>query len=200
MELDVTAAVTGNGVVSFAVVPDSTDGVDFRSREAGTLIPELVVQYGTAPASPTFTATADARVNRAVPDKNYPTQVLRCAGAGVDMESYLAFSVTGLTGTVTRARLRVYANTSTVDGPEVWMTGAWSETGITWNNRPVTVGSMITDSTNIPVGWYEFDVTSAVTGNGSFSFELRPDSNDSVEFASRETAAKAPVLIVETTP
>jgi hypothetical protein len=43
VEYDVTPFVTGNGTFSFTVATTSNDGVDFNSREAATLRPELVV-------------------------------------------------------------------------------------------------------------------------------------------------------------
>ena len=46
VEYDVTSFVTGNGTYSFGLASTSSDGVDFRSREAATLRPELVVTTG----------------------------------------------------------------------------------------------------------------------------------------------------------
>jgi hypothetical protein len=43
VEFDVTPAVGGNGVYSFAIVPDSTNRVEYRSREDSTNQPVLVI-------------------------------------------------------------------------------------------------------------------------------------------------------------
>jgi hypothetical protein len=54
---DVTAAVRGNGTYSFVLIPESSDGANFHSRE-GTNPPQLVVDAGpvpTATATPTPT-------------------------------------------------------------------------------------------------------------------------------------------------
>jgi hypothetical protein len=45
VEWNVTQAVGGNGTFSFAVAADSTDGTDFRSREAGSDRPQLIVEF-----------------------------------------------------------------------------------------------------------------------------------------------------------
>jgi sugar lactone lactonase YvrE len=49
---DVTSAVTGAGRVSFDLVADSNDGTAFRTREASTNQPQLVVETGTTPPPP----------------------------------------------------------------------------------------------------------------------------------------------------
>jgi hypothetical protein len=46
IEVDVTGSVSGSGEIAFLLLPDSTDGADFDSRE-GTHAPELVVVTGT---------------------------------------------------------------------------------------------------------------------------------------------------------
>lgn len=43
--------------------------------------------------------------------------------------------------------------------------------------------------------WYEFDVTPAVTGNGTYNFTLLATSTDGVKFGSRESST-APTLVV----
>lgn len=50
MEVDVTAAVTAGATVTFVLAGESTDGVDFASREYGTIAnrPQLVIASGGA--------------------------------------------------------------------------------------------------------------------------------------------------------
>jgi hypothetical protein len=57
-DIDVTAAVQGNGTVSFAVVSDSSDGAYYDSREAGDDGPRLVVSTPEPTASPAPPAPA----------------------------------------------------------------------------------------------------------------------------------------------
>jgi hypothetical protein len=47
VEYDVTAAVSGNGTVSFVLATTSSDGLDVRSREYNTIAqrPQLVVTF-----------------------------------------------------------------------------------------------------------------------------------------------------------
>jgi hypothetical protein len=64
---------------------------------------------------------ADARVQEANPTSNYGTATtLRTdGGTDLDIDSYLRFNVSGVTGAVLSARLRVYATTNSANGPAV---------------------------------------------------------------------------------
>ncbi len=54
---DVTAAVTGSGPISFHLGADSSDGVDFTSRQSSKNRPELVIVTDSPPATTTSTTT-----------------------------------------------------------------------------------------------------------------------------------------------
>jgi acid phosphatase type 7 len=115
------------------------------------------------------------------------------------VNSYLRFSVSGMSGTVQSATLRLWVQASggTQDGPFVRATGTnWSETGITWRNRPGTSGDVLDDKGALSNGtWVEYTVTRAVKGNGAVGFVLRPESNDGAIFDSREGANKPQLVI-----
>jgi hypothetical protein len=150
----------------------------------------------------TFGADADARVEEANPLFNFGSDGLGVDG-GTDpaVESYLRFTVTGVTRPVISARLRVFAAGDTIDGPAVFTTtGDWSETGlfgITWSNRPARASSAIDDSAAIATNsWIEFDVTTVLAGHGSYDFVLAATSEDEVDLLSREQPAFAPQLVV----
>ncbi len=77
----------------------------------------------------------------------------------------------------------------------------WSETGVTYNTRPAIDGATLSTLGAVSVGtWYELDVTSAVTGNGTISLGLRSSNGDGADYASREDATFAPQLVVEFAP
>ena len=53
------------------------------------------------------------------------------------MDSHLRFQVSGVTGAVTSAKLRLWVTDGSVNGPAVYSTGnAWPEGGVTWDNAP----------------------------------------------------------------
>lgn len=94
------------------------------------------------PVTRSFAAGADARVEQSHPSTNYgkSTTLRADYGSGSREESYLSFPVSGLSGSVRSARLRVYLTSGSKDGPAVYGSGAgWKESGsggITWRNRP----------------------------------------------------------------
>ena len=148
----------------------------------------------------TFAPEADARVQEANPTTNYGSSAyLRAdAGADPDVESYLRFAVSGVTGSVARATLRLFEYNGTGDGPAVYATSnSWSETGITWSNRPARTGAAADDKGRIPANsWVEYDVTSLVTGNGTYSFNLATTSSDASYVYSKENPTNRPQLVV----
>jgi myo-inositol-hexaphosphate 3-phosphohydrolase len=149
----------------------------------------------------TVVAQADARVHQANPSTNYATSYLRTnAGSEPDVESFLRFTVSGLTQPAQTATLRVYATSGTVDGPAVYATASgWTETTIRWSNRPARTSAATADKGAIGTGtWVEFDVTSLVAGNGTYNFVLAQTSADGVDFRSREAATNKPQLVVTT--
>ncbi len=148
----------------------------------------------------TFTAEADALVQEQNPDTNAGTvnylDVTKTNNRSI--ESYLRFTVSGVSGTVQSVLLRVYSTTqNTNNGPAVYGTdNTWTETGITWNNRPARSNGAADNQGSIPSNsWVEYDVTSLLAGNGTFSFVLAGDSRDDVRFSSRE-GSNPPQLVV----
>lgn len=145
---------------------------------------------------------ADARVAEASPTTNYGTSsYLRTdGGADPDVESYLRFTVTGVSDPVESAKLRVFATTGSANGPAAYATSnSWSETGITWSNRPARTSGPRDDKAKIVAStWVEFDVTPLVAGNGTYSFVLATTSSDGVDFNSRQAAGSKPELVVTT--
>lgn len=69
-EVDVTSSVTGNGAISFALLPTSSDGCGFHSRE-GAHAPELVLQLTGSTPPPDAGPTPD--MPPLPPDSQVPT-------------------------------------------------------------------------------------------------------------------------------
>jgi hypothetical protein len=152
----------------------------------------------------TFPAISDTRVHEATPTTNYGTRgVLRVDGASdPEIESYLRFAVSGLSGSVQRATIRLHAINDTVDGPAVFGTSDdWVENTVTWNDRPTPTTPAVDNEGPIATGaWAELDVTSLVSADGTVSFVVAATHQDGIDFDSSEstTAAFRPELVVET--
>ena len=105
-------------------------------------------------------------------------------------EAHMRFLVDGIVGKIQSATLRLRSISDTQDGPAVFRTTApWSETGVTWANRPPAAGAALADAGPIAAGTItDLDVTSAVTGPGAVSFKLTGTSADAIDLHSREAA------------
>ena len=148
----------------------------------------------------TFVAEADSRVPEAKPDINFGRDAILYVDGGTtdpDIESYIRFTVTGISGTVSSAQLRVHVTDATRNGPALYTTSnTWTETGITWNNRSARTSGALEDKGALAVSsWVDYNVTNVITGNGTYSFILATDAADLLGLSSREGSA-APQLVV----
>ena len=116
-------------------------------------------------------------------------------------ESYIRFTVSGVSGTIQNATLRLFVSRGSSNGPGVYTTdNNWTETGITWNNRPAPTSGVIANIGAAPAGtWAEYDVTAQVIDNGTYSFVFLPDSSDGIRFESRESSPP-PELVLSFAP
>ena len=139
---------------------------------------------------------ADSRVLQASPTVNTGT-ASRLDVDNPGEQSYLRFNVTGVTGTVQSAKLRLFVRNGSANAPSLYFTdNTWTETGITWNNKPAATGPAIADVTTATSGtWSEYDLTGDITGNGTYNFVLLPDSTDGIQYDSRE-GTSPPQLVV----
>jgi parallel beta-helix repeat protein len=162
----------------------------------------LPVAVPAAPSTFTFISVADSYVNETSPTSNYGTSsALRADGSPL-LRSYLRFNVQGLVGTVTQATLRVYATSSSSVGYDIRgvTDNSWGETSINYSNAPA-FGSVVGSSGPI-VGpaWTEVNVTLLINGDGTYSFALTTPHTTAISFASRQTGANTPQLIINTAP
>lgn len=144
---------------------------------------------------------ADARVSEGNPDRNEGTGTgLSIKGGSTsDYESYIRFKLSGVGTSVTKARLYIYSYEGSIDGPDVYLTSSsFSESGITWNNRPSATSGRIETYGPVAKGsWIALDVTGYISGDGYVTFLLRSPSSDAASFYSRQAGStKAPRLVI----
>ena len=207
--VDVTALVSGNGLVSFVLDTSSSTVMALRSRElAGLGQPVLEIETtGSTPPPPppapaTFAPVADAYVDAGFPSGNNGTSTKLRADGSPLIRAYLRFNVQGLSGQRTKATLKLISSSSHSGGYRVHggvTDNSWNEQTITYANAPgfdlaVTgsSGSFTSEQTT------SVDVTPLVTGDGLVTFVLDTSSSTALALYSREAAGKAPVLVVET--
>ena len=169
------------------------------SRALGVLVfAALVASTGltAAPAqaavtTKTFSSQADSQVEKKYANKNYGGSSSVTAAGSPVVETYVRFAPSGVQGTVTKAVLRLHVHDGSADGPTVYSTGnSWTETGVTWNNRPARTGSALADAAHVDaMTWLQYDVTRAVSGDGTYSFNLATTSSDSTGMYARESGS-----------
>jgi hypothetical protein len=180
------------------------------SGAAAALFSTRTMLQTAAPATGTvltFTAEADALVAQASPTTNYGTSsTLQSSGdSGRAQTSYIRFTVKGTHDTIQGVKLRVFCTIKgTTNGPAAYLAdNNWIESGpngITWNNQPALWSSELDNKSTIGKGaWVEYDVSSLITGDGTYTFALVADGTNNVIFSSREGSAP-PQLVVTFEP
>ena len=180
---------------------------------AAAAAPITGVWKATMPPGPGATsllASADTFAWDGAASRNYgkaTTLDVKSNAAGLNRDAYFTFNTAPVTGGVGSARLRFFggltANGTLSAGVFAVANTGWSETGLTWSNRPALgqrVGGVTVSSTS--GGWYEVDVTDYVkaqraAGHATVSLALHALNSTSAKLgiASRE-AANAPRLVV----
>ena len=147
---------------------------------------------------------------------NYGTAnigIIKGAGGTLQRESYLKFDLSSLSASsVASASLKLYVtslpNGGTPGAKAMSVsTDTWTETGITWSNKPAYATTALDTKTISTTGtWYTFDITSWVNSNLGAGDKIisvaligLSTENLSAQFSSREAASNPPVLEVTTT-
>ncbi|WP_157601370.1 DUF7594 domain-containing protein [Stigmatella aurantiaca] len=171
------------------------EGAGFESPNARALPEDVGSGVGSTLR---FTPQADAHVQEAQPTANFGSaQVLEVDGSPRS-ETYLRFTLAGLTQPVVSAKLRLFSTNPSSHGPAVYAAApAWNEGSVTWASRPSRQGAVVVTAGAVPLNaWVELDVTPLVSGNGTVSLALIPTGTDGADFRSREAVDRKPELVV----
>jgi hypothetical protein len=162
-----------------------------------------VTQSSGSTATLTFPAVADAYIKSSSPSNNYGSITwLRVRQSSSEVyRSYLRFHLSGLAGTVTSAKLRMYVTDETPDTIAVYSgSNAWQESLITWANAP-PVASLLAFRSGVSLNtWMEISLpVSAFPSDGDYTLVLASDNSNSALWSSRETSSP-PQLVLTTGP
>lgn len=206
-----SGTVTLNATGSFTYTPSAvftgTDSFTYKASDgtaqsANATVTIDVTAGGGGAGSVTVLPTKDTYVRSAFPTENNGTAAtLRSyTASGKETRSYLSFTVSGLSGTLTSATLRLFVKDPSAVGGDLYGVpdSSWGETTLTWSTNPL-LGSLIISIGNAALNtWVEIDVGSIVTGNGTYSFAVTGVSNDVVYYSSKE-GTNPPELVLVTT-
>lgn len=168
---------------------------------------DFTVTTGGGSNTVSFTPRHDTFVKSSSTTTNYGTgKTMRQRKTSTEtITSYLKFDVSGLAGPAQSAKLRLFVTDASSDGGAVYVVSnnylgtstAWTQTGLNWNNAPAISGTALSSVGAVAVGnWVEFNVTSAITGNGTYSFGLKNNSSDVVQYNTKEATNK-PELVIQ---
>jgi hypothetical protein len=167
------------------------------------LVAPLALQLTTqrmasAATSFTVTATADSYVDSARPTTNFGTNTTLKTDTEPVVRAFMRFHVSGTSGSVLRATLRVYAVSGNAAGYRVRQGGSttWNEKAITHRNAPKPGPLVGTSGAVTMASWSTVDVTPAVTGDGPITLILSGQNGLETRYRSRE-GGPPPVLVVE---
>jgi chitodextrinase len=192
-----------------AVVPGTTYVYSVRAYDAaGNPSPPSATVTVLAPQEATtlyFVPVADAHVKADVPAGNYGTATTLEVDNSPVKHFLLKFDVSGIGArTVVSAKLRLSnVNESSVGGifyrvPDT----SWGETRVNWNTAPAVEGTAVASLGAVaPGNTYEVNLTSLVSGDGTFSLKAMSTSTNGADFVSKEGAAGlGPLLVVTLQP
>jgi len=178
--------------------PTSTPTPTPTSTPTSTPDPNSLLNFG--PSDDTY-------VRSDFPNSNYATATtIRIVGSPSPINSYVKFTVSGLEVAPQNAKLRLYVTDPSPVGGAIYLVSnnyqgsstPWVEGGLKYSNAPAAGGAPITSIGSVAMNtWVEFDVTSAIAGNGQYSFALTSTSSNSAVYGSKEDSVHPPVLVVQ---
>jgi acid phosphatase type 7 len=161
------------------------------------------VQIAQADTS-TLGATDDtytSQSNATSPHGGNPSLAVNAAPG--ERRAYLKFTVTGVPdgSTEVGAVLRLWSPSASSGTFTVWsVASTWTQSMLTWNNQPA-LGAAVASRTGVTVGYNDFNLSSHVTGNGTYAVAITKSSTTQTKFDSREAASGTPPqLVVSWTP
>lgn len=198
--------VTGGASAQAFTKPDGNDWVlHLRLRPGGSTL--------------TLTATADSYVQQSASTTNYGTDpelrlrdgVAHASGGGW-RETLVRFNPSSIpagamiASAVLRLNTTLIYNANTDSGVRAYrITGSWSETGVTYGNRPGHAAAPESATPVTSTGWKSWDVTNLVRSwlsgtQTNHGIKLRAELGGWLSFGSRESANRPQLLVTLSTP
>jgi chitodextrinase len=149
----------------------------------------------------TFPPSADTYVGADRPTRNNGVATTLQVDNSPVKHILMRFAVSGVgTRSVIGAKLRLHnVDSSSVGGTFFRVNdNTWGETSVTWNTAPAAASTPIASLGSVtPNNWYEVNLASLVTGDGTYSLKVTSNSANGADYTSREGAVSLrPQLVV----
>ncbi len=175
-----------------------------NSAGSNTLTRTAYVSVSAPSALVTLTPVADATAGEQNKNTNFGTfDTLRVRSQGGNsFRAFLKFDLSGVAGTITAAKLRLFVTDESTNGGNVFpVSSTWTETGLTWNNQPSLPGTSSASLGAVSANtWKEIDVSASVSGTGLVSLALSGGSSNLAIFSSREGANRPELVLTIQNP
>jgi hypothetical protein len=188
---DITTGIySGNGITVSMLnrTAVTIPGIRFTAFPTFPKFGVFVLSYTPSSNTLTFTPTDDASIR---PDwSSNPSVTTLQLDTDFSEESLLKFTISGIGSRyVGSAKLRVYNVNASDLGGSVYVASHnnWQENNVLWNTAPQISGNVLSSLNAVNLNtWYEFDLKSTITADGTYSFRLVPTSADSADYSSKE--------------
>ncbi len=184
---------------TFTITVEVSDGQG--GSATGTVDVTVLPVGGGGGVEMTYTPVADTYVRNDKPGANFGSATKLKVDGSPTKITYLRFTVTGLSGAVQSARLRLEVVDASAFGGTIYSLSdsSWDEGTVTFRTRPVIDGPALDALGRVSVGdIVELDVTAAITGNGTYSFAMDSNNSGGADYRSREALTNPPALIITT--
>jgi len=197
----------GDGTTSTAQSPSHTytapctctATLTATNGQGGSTPASRTITVNQAPTELTVPLDADTYVNTGSPTKNYGSYAyMKLHGVDADYRSLVRFTLSGLSGAPSSVKLRLYVTDASSRGGDWYLvSNDWTESTVVWGNKPAISGNPVASVGAVSVGtWVEIDLTSAITGNGTYSFEATSTSTNTTAFSTSQGANPPQVVVI----
>jgi hypothetical protein len=159
----------------------------------------LGVTTPAATSTLTFAPTADAYVRADTPTTTSGSATSIQVDNSPVKHFLIKFTVSGVGGRpVTSAKLRLFCVDPSDRGGDFHRVPdtTWSEQTVNWNNAPSFDAATLASLGGVTSGsWYEVDVSSLITGDGTYSLGTTSPSTNGADYSSKE-GANPPQLVI----
>jgi fibronectin type 3 domain-containing protein len=184
-----TSAQLSNTYFYTVVAFDASNNLSPSSDPVTVVMPRGVV----------LTPADDAYVRQDRPDQNFGSATRLNVDNKPVTNLLVKFSVTGVGGsTIQSAKLRLF----NVDGSNMGGTfyaavsNSWNGATVTWNNAPAAGPTLLGSLGSVSTGnWYEVDITSLITGDGTVTLRASSTSTNGASYSSNE-GSNPPQLVI----
>jgi hypothetical protein len=149
----------------------------------------------------TVALDADTYVGTSSPTRNYASAAIMKIKSPDPNEyrSLVRFTVNGLSGAPSSVKLRLFVTDSSGQGGDWYLvSNDWTESTVIWATKPEIAGSPVASVGAISEGtWIEVDLTSAISGNGTYSFEAVGASTNTGAFSTNQGTNPPQVVVVQ---